>query len=236
LGQIAPFYSTKKVAGAFDMGHIPNFTKEQKIILDEIKQEPFFKDQFYFTGGTALSSVYLQHRESDDIDLFSEKKFDDKVIFSFMSEWGRRHNFDLQSRFIEVVYIFNLVFSDKTELKVDFSYYPYKRIEKGQVLDGIIIDSLNDIAINKLLTITQRAEVKDFVDLYFLLQKFTVWDLLEGVRAKFKTKLELFLLSADFLKVEEFDYLPRMIKPLTLEELKSFFRQEAKEIGRIATE
>jgi predicted nucleotidyltransferase component of viral defense system len=213
------------------MGEIPNLTKEQKIILDEIKREPFFRDQFYFTGGTALSAVYLQHRESDDIDLFSEKKFDNKIIFTFVSELSKKHNFDFQARFVEVVYIFDFLFSDKTKLKVDFSYYPYKRIEKGQVIDDITVDSITDIAVNKLLTITQRTDVKDFVDLYFLLQKFTLWDLVEGVKMKFRTKLELFLLSADFLKVEEFDYLPRMKKSLSLDELRSFFREKAKEVG-----
>lgn len=218
------------------MGEISNLTKEQKIILDEIGKIPFFKDQFYFTGGTALSSTYLNHRYSEDLDFFTEKKFNEQIIFTLMSEWGKKHNFSFQSRFVEVIYIFNLIFLDKTELKVDFSYYPYKRIEKGQLLEGIIIDSLTDIAINKLLTITQRTDVKDFVDLYFLLQKFSLWDLLEGVKTKFGVKLELFLLSSDFLKAENFDFLPKMIKPLTLDELKSFFRQKAQETGRRSVE
>lgn len=78
--------------------------------------------------------------------------------------------------------------------------------------------------------------MKDFVDLYFLLETFTVWDLLEGVRMKFRTKLEPFFLSSDFLKVEEFDYLPKMIKPLSLEKLKSFFIQKAKEVGMRSVE
>lgn len=34
---------------------------------------------------------------------------------------------------------------------------------------------------------------------------------------------------------EDFDYLPKMIKPLSLDELKTFFRQKAKEIGRKIT-
>jgi predicted nucleotidyltransferase component of viral defense system len=213
------------------MGQIPNLTKEQKIILDEVKKEPFFKDQFYFTGGTALSALYLQHRDSDDIDLFSEKKFDEQTIFTFFSEWSNRHHFEFQSRRIGVVDIFNLSFPEKKILKVDFAYYPYKRIEKGQIIDGIVVDSLMDIAVNKLLTITQRTDVKDFVDLYFLLQDFSLWDLIEGVKVKFRVKLELFLISADFLKIEDFDYLPKMTKPLTLNDLKLFFREAAQEIG-----
>ena len=40
------------------MGKIQILTKEQKIILAEVGRHPFFQ-QFYFTGGTALSALYL---------------------------------------------------------------------------------------------------------------------------------------------------------------------------------
>lgn len=213
------------------MGKIQFFTKEQKIILDEITNSKYLRSGFYFTGGTALSSFYLSHRYSEDLDFFSQKKFDNQVILTLMEEWGNRHNFSLKSRFIEVVYIFDLLFNNKTQLKVDFSYYPYKRLEKGIIVDNLEIDSLLDIAVNKMLTISQRSEVKDFVDLYFLLQKFHVWDLITGVKIKFHREIEPLLLGSDFLKVEDFDFLPKMILPLTLEKIKIFFRQKAKEVG-----
>ena len=213
------------------MGKIHLFTKEQKIILDAITKTNYLQSSFYFTGGTALSNFYLSHRYSDDLDFFSENKFDNQVLLTLMDEWSSKYNFSFKSRFIEVVYIFNLVFKNKTELKVDFAYYPHKRLERGKVIDNLEIDSLLDIAVNKILTVSQRSEVKDFVDLYFLLQKFHVWDLITGVKVKFNVEIEPLLLGADFLKVEDFDFLPRMILPLTLEELKAFFRQQAKEMG-----
>lgn len=217
------------------MGKI-QFTKEQQIILDEIAKNKWLCSNFYFTGGTALSSVYLQHRFSDDLDLFSTEKFDNQTVFILMEEWGNKHNFTLQSRLNEVVYIFNLLFKNGTNLKVDFGYYPYKRLEKGVDRDGLNVDSLLDIAVNKLLTNSQRGEVKDFVDLYYLLQKFTIWDLIEGVKVKFHIKTDPFLISVDFLRVEDFEYLPKMIKPLTLEKLKEFFRQQAEKLGRKSLE
>lgn len=119
---------------------------------------------------------------------------------------------------------------------MDFGYYPYKRVEQGIKKAGLNVDSLLDIAVNKLLTISQRTEVKDFVDLYYLLQKFTIWDLMEGVRIKFKVKMDPFVIGSDFLKVENFDYLPKMIKPLTLEKLKAFFRKEVEKLGRKSLE
>ncbi len=219
------------------MGKIQILTKEQKIILDVVKKSDFLLSHFYFTGGTALSAFYLEHRYSDDLDFFSSKRFDQQAILALMQDWSKQYKFKVESsRFAEVVYIFMLKFPNNKMLKVDFGYYPYKNLEKNVIQDGLKIDSLTDIAANKLFTISQRYEVKDFVDLYFLLQKFTVWDLLQAVKIKFRMGIEPLLLGADFLKVEDFDYLPQMIKPLALKELKDFFRQKAKEVGRESLE
>ena len=216
------------------MGKVSILTKEQDIILAEVKKSGFLSTNFYFTGGTALSAFYLQHRYSEDLDFFSEKNIDTETIFTFFQDLKKQHSFTFTSEFQQVVYIFLLKFNNTTTLKVDFGYYPYSQIEKPSKLNGIKTDSLIDIAVNKLLTITQRNTVKDFVDLYFLLEKFTVWELIEGVRIKFRMQLEPFILASDFLKVEDFDFMPRMIKKLDIEELKSFFREKSKELGRRA--
>ncbi|MDO8621127.1 MAG: nucleotidyl transferase AbiEii/AbiGii toxin family protein [Candidatus Levybacteria bacterium] len=217
------------------MGKVQVLTKEQQIVLAEVGRNSFF-EQFYFTGGTALSAYYLYHRYSEDLDFFVEKNFDAQALFTIVEIWSKKYNFTFTSEFHEVVYIFMFKFASNKILKVDFSYYPYKRIKESAIQDGIKTDSLTDIAVNKLLTVTQRTTIKDFVDLYFLLQKITLWDLIEGVRIKFNMQLEPFILASDFLKIENFDYLPRMIEPLTLEELKEFFRQKAKELGKKSIE
>ena len=210
------------------MGKIEYLTKEQKIILDEIGSNDFLSSTFYLTGGTALSAFYLKHRYSDDLDFFSFNKFDNQVIFTLIEEWGNKYKFTFNSRFVEVVYNFVLVFKNRKTIKLDFAFYPYKQIESPKTIGGIKVDSLFDIAVNKLLVISQRDEIKDFVDLYYLLQKFSIWDLREAVKVKFKVEVESLLLASDFLKIEDFDYLPMMIKPLRLGVIKSFFRQQAK--------
>ncbi len=213
------------------MGKISILTQEQKIILDELTNNNYFKSRFYFTGGTALSHYYFQHRYSEDLDFFSENKFENLTILTLIEKLKNKHHFDFQSRFVEVVYRFNLIFKNGTNLKVDFGFYPYKRVEKGIQDKGLTVDSLLDIAINKLMTINQRTDIKDFVDLYYLLDKFTVWDLIEGVRVKFHQDNEPILVASDLLKIEDFHTLPKMILPLSLPELKDFFRSLAKKLG-----
>lgn len=218
------------------MGGISILTEQQKLILDGLKTNDFIKENFYFTGGTALSEFYLHHRYSEDIDIFSEKKFDPQIIISFMDSLREKYHFEYQVETIQTVNMFFLNFGQEPALKIDFNNYAYPRVEKSVLHDGIYIDSLLDIAINKLSTIIRRTDVKDFVDLYYLEPKFGLWDLIEGVKIKFHQEIEIYNLSSDFLKIDEFEALPRMIKPLTLNELKRFFREKAKELGRRAVE
>ncbi|MEK7521539.1 MAG: nucleotidyl transferase AbiEii/AbiGii toxin family protein [Patescibacteria group bacterium] len=213
------------------MGKNPILTKRQEQILGLIAQDRFLTSTFYFTGGTALSAFYLQHRESVDLDFFSTKRFDTQIMITQFKEWGETLGFELQSEFLGPLFKCFAVFKDGEKIKIDFSYHPYKQLEDGKNFNLLRIDSLLDIAVNKLLTVTQRNEVKDFVDLYFLLKKFTVWDLREGVRIKFNVDLEPFIIASDYIKIEGFEFLPKMYKELKLEELKEFFREEAKKLA-----
>lgn len=218
------------------MGKVTFFTKEQKDVFDFIAIDDFLNSHFYFTGGTALSIVYFQHRYSEDLDFFSEIQFNPQVVFQKIQAFAKNHKAEITLRSIEDTQIFDLRFKNNARLKVDFAYYPYKRLKKGTIFKGLETDSLLDIAANKLLSISQRTEMKDFVDLYFLLERFSIWDLIRGVEIKFKAKLEPFVLASDLLKIEEFDFLPRMIKPITIEKLQRFFKEQAKKLGRQSVE
>jgi len=217
------------------MGKI-TFTPLQQSIFETITKHPLLPKTFYFTGGTALSVAYLHHRESEDLDFFSETDFDDEqisdVVNSIASSLGAIYRFTRHYR----ARIFELVKKNNVLIKIDFVYHPHKRLEKGVDIEGFPVDSLRDIATNKLLTINQRTEIKDFVDLYFLLEEFTIWDLLYAVKAKYNMEFDIILVGADFMKAENFKFLPKMTMPLTLEELKSFFRKKAKQIGRRTVE
>lgn len=218
------------------MGKITAITYEQEIILDKFRDDFFLSANFYFSGGTALSLYYLRHRQSIDLDFFSESTFDPQTILNRVSLWAESLNVSVGYVPIEDTHVFNLRFPNKQTVKVDFAYYPYKQIEKSLPVKNINVDSMLDIAVNKMLAVQQRTEVKDFVDLYFLLQKFSTWDLIEGVRVKFKVELEPFVAGSDFLKAEGFDFLPKMIKPLKLDLLKAFFKKQAKILGGASLE
>lgn len=217
------------------MGEInSSFTNKQRQIFDSVVKDHDLSSQFYFTGGTALSVYYYKHRESEDLDFFSEKKFDPDKLVAKVNKWSEK-SFEFTYNPIEDTHIFNLTFKDKEKLKVDFNHFPFKRIKKGIKDGNMEIDSLFDIGANKMTTIVRRQEPKDFVDLYFLLKDFTVWDLMHAMRVKFGFQTDPFVLSQDFMKAENLNFLPKMILPLTLEELKSFYRKKAEELGKKST-
>lgn len=211
------------------MGKI-TLTPEQEFVFEKIAEDEYLKRQFYLTGGTALSNFYLHHRLSEDLDFFSETQFSDPSIIKFMR--GISSALTAKSKFTqqEETRIFELRIKN-TILKIDFNYYPFERIKKGKIFKGVEIDSLFDIAVNKLLLLNQRTDIKDFVDLYFLLKNYTVWGLMAGVQKKFAMGLDPILVAADMLKIEDLEYLPKMLKPLKIENLRDYFRQQAKKIG-----
>ncbi len=150
---------------------------------------------------------------------------------ALVQKWAKALDFKAKIEQIEGVLIFNLAFCNRQKIKLDFNYYPYQRLKRNRLVDGLMVDSLLDIATNKLLLINQRTEIKDFVDLYFLKDKFTLWDLLAAVEKKFHFEIDPILLAADLLKVEEFDFLPKMIFPLDIKEMQGYFKKRSREIA-----
>lgn len=209
------------------------FSPVQKIIFDSFAKDKNLSQKFYFTGGTALSAVYLHHRESEDLDFFSESDFDNDYIIKFIDNIASLVNTRPRVTLKERVRIFELIDNDKNLIiKIDFGYYPHSRLKKGKKLQGVDVDSLVDISANKITTILQRTEIKDFVDLYFLLKKYTIWDLLHWSQQKFNMEVDLVWLASGFLKTEKFDYLPKMLLPLELSDLQIFYKDLARKIGK----
>lgn len=212
------------------------FTPIQKVIFDLFAKEKNLTEKFYFTGGTALSAIYLHHRESEDLDFFSEKDFENEPVIEFINSLTSKIKAKLKVTIRERVRIFEFFSKDKLLIKVDFGYYPYPRLKKGTNLQNVSVDSLLDIGANKIMTIMQRTTIKDYVDLYFLLKKNTFWDLLNHSQRKFNMEIDIMLLASNFLRVTSFDYMPKMLVPLKLTELQDFYKDLAKKLGLRVTE
>lgn len=204
-------------------------TERQESVLKLIGAHKEITAFFYLSGGTTLAGFYLFHRYSEDLDFFSESEFDVRGISAFFSSVKNKLGFysiDFQQSLNRN--LFFLKFSDET-LKMEFTYYPFTRIEQGVTQDGISVDSLLDIAVNKLFTIYQRSTARDYIDLYCICKKegWVIADLIKKVRVKFDWHIDPLQLGTQFLKAENVQGLPRMIDDIPEESWRDFFKKEA---------
>lgn len=205
-----------------------HFTPIQKRFLTALLSDPFIRDTFYLTGGTALSACYLNHRQSEDIDLFSQTPLDEPRIVRSITEHISPIASHIDYARISDRLAYTMDFPKNQHLKVDIVYYPYKPLESsGKTYLGLPVDSVADIGVNKLMTLSQRTTGKDYVDLYYILKRYTVWDLREGVAHKFKMDIEPFYAASLYSNVDSIEALPIMKKNLSLDTLKTFFRKQA---------
>jgi len=209
-------------------------TPKQSQFLEKVSKDEQITQRFYLTGGTALSAFYLQHRLSYDIDLFTEKQeVDQRLIEAFLKKIAK----DLgvvevkRSQMMGLVsYI--LVFNDGQELKVDFTYYPFPRIEKGARFKNLEVDSVYDIAANKLHTIFMQPRSRDYLDVYFIMQKYgySLDELILAAKAKFDWHIDKITLASQFIKVTDFDESSLIIIPFNKKEMDEFFLSLAKSL------
>jgi hypothetical protein len=127
----------------------------------------------WLTGGTCLAEYWFGHRVSVDVDLFTA----DPTLFRDARESLRRPSALRGVGQIETVRTdvhscqFLLRSPLGTVVKVDLVEDIPVAIDRKVRLGGVWLDSLPDIAANKMGCLVQREEPKDLVDLFFLLPR-----------------------------------------------------------------
>ena len=211
-------------------------TPKQLDFLELTVQEKEITKRFYLTGGSALSAFYLNHRVSKDLDFFSEKEeVPPKIIEAFLRKISSQLSVVKieRSQFLGL-FSYHLIYSDKESLKVDFSYYPFPRIEKGKIYKGLKIASIYDIAVDKLHTLFMKPRGRDYVDLYFILKEknYPLKKLILDAKAKFNWNIDKLNLASQFLRVKDFKEILEMRKPFQRKEMEYFFLSEAKKLKK----
>lgn len=157
----------------------------QKKVLNFLSKSPL-AEKFYFTGGTLLAAFYLHHRKSKDLDFFSDNPVVHSEIIEFIN--GLKKELNLQKVKEQKIHDrFEFFINNGEEVRLEFVHYAYPKIKKRKKRDGVHIDSLDDIAANKLMAFFDRNEPKDLFDLYFLINKkgYKIQKLLKLTEKKF---------------------------------------------------
>lgn len=132
----------------------------------------------YLAGGTALA-LQLGHRDSVDFDFFTQDSIDTEKVFEHLRIILNGHTLIKTHEEKDTLYV---VIDDS--IKISFMTFKYPLIRPLIVEPYIQIASQEDIACMKLSAISARAMQKDYVDIFFLLQKFTLTELLQFTKEK----------------------------------------------------
>lgn len=196
----------------------PNLiSPETLLLIQQLQSQPELKE-FYLVGGTALT-LQLGHRNSIDIDLFTHQDFDTMLLIK-----------NLEKKFkISVDHEFkNTVMCFVNDIKVDFIRHHYPFINALITEEGITFLSLQDISAMKLNAINQSGKrLKDFIDIYFLLQHFSLESMIDFFKIKYPNSNPLIALRAvnDFDDIDPAIDPPKLLKPISLEQIKKRIRE-----------
>lgn len=182
-------------------------------LIQELQKLPELSG-FHLVGGTALA-LQLGHRNSIDIDLFCQIDFVSKALGEAISS---QFNFGISE--IEENKLIGFI----NNVKTDFITHKYIYVNAPITEEGITYLSMHDIAAMKLNAISHSGQrLKDFIDIYFLLEHFSISDMLKFFAKKYPNTNSLIALKSlnYFAEIDEKVDPPILIKPLPISEIKA---------------
>ena len=194
-------------------------------LIQELQKLPELK-HFYLVGGTALA-LQLGHRNSIDIDLFSQNDFSEDDILNILV------------KIYKVEEIFrrkNTIISLVNNIKTDFIKHDYPFILPPVTEEGISFLSKEDITAMKFHVIIQSGKrLKDFIDIYYLLQHFSMQQMIAFFTKKYSYSNPMIAMKAVnyFDEIDENIDPPKMLKPLTLKQIKNRIREATQKPTKI---
>lgn len=165
----------------------PSIVKPSTIqLIQELQSQAELKE-FYLVGGTALA-LQLGHRNSIDIDLFTQNDFSPEDLLKFLEkEFSVQPTFSTKNTLLSIV----------NNIKVDFVRHDYRLVLPPITEEGITYLSKEDITAMKLNAISNSGKrLKDFIDIYFLLEHFSLSEMIHFYTIKYPKYNPLIALKA----------------------------------------
>jgi len=176
-------------------------------LLKSLQKREYLKG-FNLVGGTALS-LYLGHRKSIDIDLFSNFSFDSGQLIELIQQ-----DYPLQLYFTAP----NTIKGSIGKVNIDIIAHRYTYLNEPTYNNGIRLLSEPDIIAMKLNAISVSGQrSKDFIDIYFALEKYQISSMLSFYQKKYSQHGDMQVLKSlvYFDDVDLTDW-PELIKNTTL--------------------
>ncbi|MGV4529313.1 nucleotidyl transferase AbiEii/AbiGii toxin family protein [Ornithobacterium rhinotracheale] len=152
-------------------------------LLEQLMSDEKLKE-FNLAGGTALA-LYMGHRKSIDLDLFSQSDFNVERLEAHLVD---KYNF--QSEFSEKNTLKGTIQGVKIDCISNFS----KLCKPIRNYENLRIYSPEDITAMKLLAIADNGtRLKDFIDIAYLSSYYSLNEMLEFASEKYPNKNRIIL-------------------------------------------
>lgn len=174
--------------------HDEVLSPEQKKLLPLLK---IFSSHFGLIGGTAVA-LQLGHRRSIDFDLATHSelktlKIGDKI----------RGKYDIGAVIVDETNEYTLIVNN---VKITFLRYPFT-FRKTVDLEGYIeMPDLLTLGSMKAYTLGRRAKWKDYVDLYFIIDKYSLSEVVGTAKEIFKNEFNEKLFREQLAYHKDIDY------------------------------
>ncbi len=155
-------------------------------LLNQIQQKEYLKG-FYLVGGTALA-LKIGHRKSIDIDLFSNFNFEvGQMLDNLSADFPFKLFFSAN----------NTIKGSIDQVQVDIIAHRYPLVCEPLIIENILMLSVPDIVAMKLNAIsTSGQRVKDFIDIYYLLEQYQVAEMIFFYKKKYSQYNEVNVLKS----------------------------------------
>jgi hypothetical protein len=155
-------------------------------LIKSLQPQPYIRE-FFLVGGTALA-LYYGHRKSIDVDLFTNVQFDADVLLEKLI-----NDFSFQLTYTANQTLKRII----SGVKVDFITHTYPYIGPFFHENEFRLTSAQDIIAMKLNAISisgQRS--KDFIDIYFALNHFSIKEMISFYAKKYKQSNTVHLIKS----------------------------------------
>lgn len=200
----------------------------QKAFLEFIKTPVFSNSHWYLAGGTALA-LQAGHRQSVDLDFFTtQKRFQIAALEQALLSAGQ---WTTTLRRRGTLYgLFN-------KAKASFIAYPFFAPSKQQLRCGTVRLLISeDIAVMKIVALSQRGRKRDFIDLYwYAVNREPLDAVIRRVFKQYKNQahsLPHFLKSLTYFADAESDPMPKLFFDTSWAQVKKYFLREVPKIAR----
>ncbi len=182
----------------------------------------------YLAGGTALA-LQADHRQSVDLDFFTERKNFNNTILERKLMAGN----NWETTYAESGTIYGKLLNAKMSL-IAYPFFipakPFLKFGKLKIL------AKEDIAVMKIIAISQRGRKRDFVDLYWYFKNCEpLINVLQRVKKQYpqqKHNLHHFLKSLVYFNDAEKDPMPLLFFSASWKEIKSYFQKEIAQVSK----